>query len=264
MSTNQTFVLTKRRVKIIALLLTLLVLYIYLLSGCGVNRSAEPVAETTETEEQTVANTQTVHPVDASWFDDAVFVGDSVTLRLSYYADENPGSIGNAQFVCAGSLGYTNAQWEIDDPQAVHPVYKGQTVLAENCTELTGANKALIMLGMNDIGLYGIDATLESADQLVQKILSHTPDAKIYLQSTTPILMGKEIDQLNNENIREFNEKLKAYAEKKGYTFLDLYNQFCDTDGYLKSEYCSDPDAMGIHFSPAACALWIEYLRDNV
>lgn len=268
MPENKTFTLNKRRVTIIALLLVLLVLYIYLLAGCNsrlAQLNAQPTDATVASTEEAAPTEEVItHPVDVSWFDDAVFVGDSVTLRLSYYADENEGAIGKAQFVCAGSLGYTNAQWDIDDPVAVHPVYKGQTTLAENCTVATGATKVFIMLGMNDIGLYGVDATLESADSLITKILSHTPDAKIYLQSTTPIISGKEVGDLNNENIRAFDEKLEKYAVEKGYKYLDLYHQLCDDDGYLKNEYCSDPDAMGIHFSPAACAIWIEYLQNNV
>lgn len=257
--------MTARQKQILILLAALLVLYIYLLSGCG-RSSGEDAREVGAAVQQSEEATEApiVHPVDGSWFDDAVFVGDSVTLKLSYYADENEGALGNAQFVCAGSLGYTNAQWDIDDPLAVHPVYKGQTVLAENCTVVTGATKVFIMLGMNDIGLYGIDATVESADALIGKILSHTPDAEIYIQSTTPIIMGKEVGDLNNENIRAFDERLSAYADEHGYRYLDLYHQLCDDDGYLREEYCSDIEAMGIHFTPAACEIWIDYLKNHV
>lgn len=267
MTGSHTFILTKKRVKIIAALLALLILYIYLLAGCDSHKPDDTVAvdaTVTQTESQPPTEEPIVHPVDAAWFDDAVFVGDSVTLRLSYYADENEGAIGNAQFVCAGSLGYTNAQWAEDDPTAVHPVYRGKVTLAENCTVATGADKVFIMLGMNDIGLYGVDETLKSADSLVNKILAHTPEAKIYLQSTTPILKGKEIGELNNKNIRAFDKKLEQYAQEHGYKYLDLYNQLCDEGGYLKNEYCSDAEAMGIHFSPAACEIWIEYLKNNV
>ena len=66
--------------------------------------------ESSEKEEQSEKSEQTSEPkkeVDSSWFDDAVFVGDSVTLKLSYYADN--GSLGKAEFLCAGSLGYGEA-----------------------------------------------------------------------------------------------------------------------------------------------------------
>ena len=35
-------------------------------------------------------------------------------------------------------------------------------------------------------------------------------------------------------------------------------------DGYLPSEYCGDQEAQGIHFTDAACELWVKYLRENV
>ena len=99
-----------------------------------------------------------------SWFDDAVFVGDSVTLKLSYYCDEDPeNTLSDAKFFCAGSLGYTNALWDLDQEDAVHPYYQGQNYQSKDCDSVTGANKVFIMLGMNDIGLYGIDDTMQSA-----------------------------------------------------------------------------------------------------
>lgn len=203
-------------------------------------------------------------PVDAAWFDDAVFVGDSVTLKLSYYCDNNPDALGNAQFFCAGSLGYTSALWDIDHENAVHPYYKGEVQLAENCAVVTGASKVFVMLGMNDVGLYGVDGAMESAEALIGKIKKNSPDAVIYIQSVTPILMGKESDSLNNEKIRAFNEELKEYCDKNGYKYLDIYGLLADENGYLPAEYCGDVDAMGIHFNDVSCGMWVDYLKENV
>lgn len=218
--------------------------------------------DTTVTEEPTEEEIE--HPVSASWFDDAVFVGDSITLKLSYYCENNPDALGKAEFFCAGSLGYNSALWEIDDPNAVHPYYRGEIQLTENCAELTGAEKVFIMLGMNDIGLYGVDGAGDACKQLVDRILSHTPDVKIYLQSTTPILTGFEVGDLNNANIDKFNVWLKQFCEDNGYKYLDINSVMRDDNGYLRDDYCSDPTAMGIHFTDAACALWVDYLKNHV
>jgi len=37
-----------------------------------------------------------------------------------------------------------------------------------------------------------------------------------------------------------------------------------DEKGNLIPEYCSDPEAMGIHFSDDGCKVWVEYLKQNV
>lgn len=203
-------------------------------------------------------------PVDDSWFNDAVFVGDSVTLKLSYYCDSDPEALGDAQFFCAGSLGYGNSLWDIDDPTAVHPFYKGANHLAEECAEQTGARKVFVMLGMNDVALYGVDGAISYADELFGRILARTPDVELYVQSVTPILSGHESGDWNNETIREFNSRLESYCAAHKYKFIDMYSVMADESGYLRSEYCGDPGAQGIHFTDVACRKWIETLKQSV
>ena len=203
-------------------------------------------------------------PVDASWFDDAVIVGDSITLKLSYYCDEHPEALSKAQFFCAGSLSYNNSLWDIDDENAVHPVYDGESTLTEECALKTGANKVFILLGMNDVAVYGPDGALDAAQELTDNILTNSPDVSIYIESTTPIAHGCEVGDLNNETIREFDKLLQSFCEENGYMYLDIYSLVQDDEGYLKSEYCSDPEGQGIHFTDNACNMWADYLKENV
>lgn len=202
-------------------------------------------------------------PVEAEWFDDAVIVGDSITLKLSYYCEENKDALGNAQFLCSGSLGWANAQLDIDYEGAVHPLYKGKKVLVEDCAKVTNAEKVFIMLGMNDVGLYGVDGTIENAGTLIDKILSNSPDAEIYIESVTPIYKDKQLESWNNKIISNFNVELEKLAKEKNCKYLDVYPIFADSEGNLIEEYCSDKDAMGIHFSDKACGKWVEYLRNH-
>ena len=202
--------------------------------------------------------------VDAAWFDDAVFVGDSVTLKLSYYCEDHPEALSNTQFFCAGSLSYTNALWSLDDPDAVHPYYQGQTYLTEDCAKVTGAKKVFIMLGMNDIGLSGVDGAMENANTLIGNIKKNSPDVTFYIESVTPMIPSAEGDVLNNTKIRELDERLEQFANENGYQYLDLYHALADEDGCLPLEYCGDPDGQGIHFTDEACELWVQYLKENV
>ena len=203
---------------------------------------------------------------DFSYFDDAVFVGDSVTLKLKYYATErrsiDPGFLGKAQFLCSGSLGSANALWEVSQ-QSVHPMYKGQKNPIQDSIVQMGAKKIYIMLGVNDVALYGIDESINNMSELISKILDKVPDAKIYVQSATPIVKGKEVNKFNNGSIQIYNNKLSELCEQKGYNFIDVASVMKDEQGYLKAEYCSDPSgpsSLGIHFTPKACEVWVDYL----
>ena len=99
--------------------------------------------------------------VESSWFDDAVFIGDSVTLKLSYFVEDHD-DLGKAEFLCAGSLGYTNALWDLDHEDNVHPTLNGEKVTVDEGAKALGSKKIFIMLGMNDIGLYGVDGAVSS------------------------------------------------------------------------------------------------------
>lgn len=207
-------------------------------------------------------------PVDASWFDDAVFVGDSVTLKLSYYAEG--GDLGEAKFLCAGSLGYTNALWDIDAEDNVHPVYEGEKYTVDEGCKVINPKKIFVMLGMNDIGLYGVDEAADNMIKLTDKITANCPDAVLYIESVTPMVAGNSLGDLNNENIRAFDEKLKTICAEKGYKYLDVYSAVDDGNGNLVYEYCGDPpsddnpDAMGLHFTDEGCKVWADYLKANV
>lgn len=249
--------------KILAALLCALTVFA-VFAGCSDKSGSSSKASSESEQSEPETKPEKKEPVDAAWFDDAVFVGDSVTLKLNYYCEETPEALSNAQFFCGGSLGFTNALWDINEEGNVHPYYQGRVCLCQDCAKLTGAKKVFIMLGMNDIALYGYDDTLKSARTLVENILKESPGVAVYIQSVTPMIAEMEDEELNNAVIRGFNEKLREFCESIGYTYLDVYGQLADEDGNLKNEYCSDPDAQGKHFTDAACAIWVEYLKENV
>ena len=232
--------------------------------------TSEPARDTAENSTLETAETSEAQTsfttVDAAWFDDAAFVGDSVTLKLSYYAAAT-GCLGNAQFFASGSLGSANAMWELSNTQAVHPSYQGQTMLVEDCVAASGATKLFIMLGMNDIAVYGIDGAVENYQTLLERILAKSPGLTVYVQSMTPTtstssLLGQSI---NSDNIRAYNDKLQQLCQQQGWHYVDVASVMYDESGqYLRSDYCSDPDDMGVHFTETGCQAWVDYLYGHV
>ena len=244
----------------------LLLCIVMLFSGCKAlvdKQNAATEAPTAAAATEADYGYDLTSPKSAEWFDDAVFVGDSVTLKLSYYCASHPEALGAAEFYCAGSLGYTNALWALDDPEAVHPYYQGETHLTADCAKLTGKNNVFIMLGMNDIGLYGTQGAMDSCKSLIEQILKTTPDVHIYIQSVTPMIKSAEMETFNNTLVKEFDGMLKDYCEQNHYKYLDVFSAVADKDGNLPDEYCSDPDSMGLHFTDKACEMWANYLKEN-
>lgn len=200
--------------------------------------------------------------VTADYFNDVAFVGDSVSLKLTYYESAN-NVLGDAQFITAGSLGSANALWDLNRSDAVHPVFQGEKRYVWDSVALSGAKKVYIMLGMNDIALYGIDTSVENLTTVIGKILEKSPDVTICIQSMTPIAATSTVLKPNGLcplNIDSYNAKLLALCEEKGWYFLDVASVMKTTDGYLIPEYCSDGSGLGVHFTSAGCAAWVDYL----
>lgn len=204
--------------------------------------------------------------VGASFFDDAVFIGDSISLRLTTYCQAHPDALGKAQFLTAGALGSGNALWDENSQDAVFPLYNGKQVTLQDGVAKSGAKKVFIMLGMNDVGLYGMDGARDNMETLIGLILKESPDVKIYVQSMTPMLASHQLKSLNNTNIDAYNKLLKEMCEEKGYEFVDVASVMKDADGGLIAAYCSDggEDGMGMHFTDEGAKAWVEYLRTHV
>lgn len=99
------------------------------------------------------------------FFSGALFVGDSVTRKLELYVRNqrktNPGLLGDARFFSIASLGSGNLQKPVS-PKSAHPKLNGQKMLLEDAVTACGAKKLYIMLGMNDIAVYGIQGSVDN------------------------------------------------------------------------------------------------------
>lgn len=189
---------------------------------------------------------------DTAFFDDAVFVGDSVSLMLSYYAADT-GLLGDAQFLVRGSYSVSHA---VNNSMLM--LYQGQEMTLPEAIAATGAKKVFIMLGMNDIGAYGIGKTMDNWAIMLQRIREHAPDVKIYIQSMTPVWTGGEKGALNNRNTDRYNDRLITFAEENDCTYIDIASYMKDSTGGLALGYCSDEY---VHLSRAGADTWIKVLK---
>lgn len=201
-----------------------------------------------------------------SWFDDVVMIGDSVTLKLKNFVaqqrHDDPGYFGGGQFLSSGSLGSGNSLWEVSD-KSVHPSYQGEKLLLERSIPMTGAKKVYLMLGVNDIAVYGLEGSVENYKTLLSQIKAAAPEVEFFIQSATPICEGAEVGALTNENLKVYNQMLLEMCQELGLRFVDVASVLRDENGYLPREYCSDPDGMGIHLTDVACQLWLGYLMED-
>ena len=196
-------------------------------------------------------------PVDLSYFDSAVFLGDSLTQGLQIYDTGLP----NAHYCAYRGVG----------PNAV--------VNGTTCTRIDGVQEVplealasyapksvYILLGTNVL-TQDTDYTsfLNYYSLMLDNIRALLPDADIYGQSITPVRpevsAGAGHSGMYGARFIRVNNDLAALAVEKGCYFLDLWEVLADANGDLKAEY-AQPD--GYHLLPEGYAAWVSYLRTHV
>lgn len=88
------------------------------------------------------------------------------------------------------------------------------------------------------IGANNMSTMLDNYENILIKYQEKAPNMKVVLLSLTS--MSKEWGR-KNELAKSNNIKIKEYADKYGYAFVDLYNPLLDTSkNELKQEYTID------------------------
>lgn len=190
----------------------------------------------------------------ADFFEDAVFVGDSITYKMIYHNAKYK-SLGNATILARGGVSLTTL---VDKDSSYKLYYRGKISELEDIMTKCGGKKLFVLLGVNDVPWLGVEKTIQKLDTLVNNVLEKNPDVEIYLQSCTPIYLKREKGNLTNARLDEYNVLLKEYALEKGYHYIDIATPMKNEENALRAEYCLD---QSIHVNDAGCAVWINEIK---
>ena len=194
--------------------------------------------------------------VDLSYFSDAAFLGDSLTVGFSDYSINLGGAL-----IC----GYTGVGPDaIVNRSVVKSSVRGQEV-ALDVLAAAQPKKVYLLLGTNTLTTVGAaDRFLAYYGQLLD-LLHQTlgDDCILYVQSIPPVRpeAAAEKPGLASDTLRSVNEQLAQLAAQKGCVYLDLWETLADGEGNLK-EVLAAPD--GVHFSAGnGYGAWVTYLRNH-
>jgi len=184
-------------------------------------------------------------PVDDSYFDDAVFVGDSLTIGIEYFSGFN------SLFLCAGGLSTQTLETQ--------KLSDGKTAI-EIINEAEHLGKLYIMLGMNESIYEKPDEFIERYSSFIDAVRERFPNILVYVESITPVSRNFENSKtLKNRMINSYNEHLLKMVKEKDCYYVDLNSYFADEDGYLPEGAGGD----GVHFSPDNYRKLAEYLKNH-
>lgn len=186
---------------------------------------------------------------ETAYFNDAVFVGDSITTGIDLY-----GTLTNAGVVASTGINLETAL----TAKTVRNKAGDKVTIPEAVKELK-PKKIYLMLGTNGIDWMSVDSMITQYEKVFDTIKKDNPDAVFYIQSIPPITREKEkkSSQMSIKKIKEYNTRLLKLAESKKAYYVDVYSAIASQDGYLSSDISTD----GVHFKSEVYTTWIEYVR---
>ncbi len=184
------------------------------------------------------------------WFDDALFIGDSITGSLSTYTLLN-GGLGNAIIVHSNGLGCHHI---VRDDRKI-PIL-GSLMTIEDAVSASGCGKLFLMLAMNDIGTEPIETLQADWETVLDRILEKNPSVTVYVQSGTPVLYNA--GYFTRENMEAYNAMLQTVCQSRDCVYADVTRGMKDENGFMKKELHLDM----FHISSEGAALWVNNLHD--
>lgn len=227
--------------------------------------SAEPGSES-EAPDEGVAATDTpassvllaeTEDAGQEYIDKLTFLGDSTTYGLKYYEVLSGGK--NTTQVWTPASG-TLTLFNYATATIVFPE-DGQEISIVDAVTRKLPEYLVITLGVNGVSMMDEDWFKTDYTALVQSIQAASPDTKIICNSIYPVENDYEqIESINNTNIPQANEWIKAVAEATGCKYADSASVLKVEDGSLREDYGNGD---GIHLNADGFNAVLNYLRTH-
>lgn len=187
---------------------------------------------------------------DESFFDDALFIGDSRMVSSAYYA-----RLGKANYFT--DVGMNVFQMFSVTASDDNFDATDLTTLLQNRTY----KKIFIMLGINECG-YPMSSLLSAYQEDIDTLKSLQPDATIYLLKVYGVSrsVAESASYFSPQRLQEVNDGIAGLADGKKVHCLDASHLYCDDEGYMKEEYTSD----GVHPYAKDAALFAQWLCQQI
>lgn len=185
--------------------------------------------------------------VDQSYFDDALFIGDSRTVGLHDYSGWD-----NATYYA--SIGLT--VYDLFTKPVVEE--NGTTITIEQALTEHKFGKIYLMIGINEMGTGTIDSFMEAYQNAVAHLQELQPDAILFVEGIMYVKKEKsDTDPIfNNPNIQARNDRIAALADNKKIFYIDVNEVVTDETGNLNPEYTYDE----VHLLGRYYSIWTDFL----
>ena len=209
--------------------------------------ATEPSAIPTEPTAPTEPPKRDFRQADMSYFDDALFIGDSRSVGLRHY-----GGLKHTDFFVNTGMSVYNVEKTAvslhgkEDAVTLHPLLNSRQY-----------GKIYVMLGINELG-YNFNKTVARYETLLNTIRAEQPDATLFVCANLHVAAARsDRDKtINNKNINRFNKAISAFADQRTVFYIDVNELFDDGKGNLRKDCTSD----NTHVYARCYAEWVNWL----
>lgn len=190
--------------------------------------------------------------IDDSYFEDAVFIGDS---RMEGF--RNLSGITKGSFVTAVGMELENFYTDAQIATA-----KGNVLVMDALKNLN-YSKIYMMLGTNELGAYNMDSVKENYRKVLAdiKTCSSSADPVVYVYSVVYVeeALVTTGDYVNNTNVDAVNLEILKMCQEEGYHYINLNEVLSDGNHSLINGASQD----GVHLEPQYCQEWLKYTKTH-
>ena len=187
---------------------------------------------------------------DESFFDDALFIGDSRMVSSAYYA-----RLGKADYFT--DVGMNVFQMFSVTASDDNFDATDLTTLLQNRTY----KKIFIMLGINECG-YPMSSLLSAYQEDIDTLKRLQPDATIYLLKVYGVSrsVAESASYFSPQRLQEVNDGIAGLADGKKVHCLDASHLYCDDEGYDNRAHA----ALEIHKADIFFYLRVKFHSQNL
>lgn len=198
-----------------------------------------------------------------SYYDDALFVGDSLPRMLRNYIvplqKKDPGFFRGVRFYTAYNYQLSTAAKDRVFSQRVNLVYKGRERTLYELVTLLNPPKLFILAGLNDRSAFHPEKSMEYVRTIVTRMKETAPDTEVYFFSLPPVTAKVEKKNHLQAKWDSYNELLKATCEETGAVYIDIATDLKGEDGLMIPGISSDGE---FHLNDRGNAIWVQTLLD--
>lgn len=184
------------------------------------------------------------------YFDNAVFVGDSIMEGVRQYVAKNRGkepTLGGAQFLTS-TLGVSVAELLQGEKEGAFYRYNGKNQPLLQILPQMGCTRIFLQLGLNDMAAENpvVEKSIEQYSQLIDVLRSAVPGAEIIVITNPPKVASTWLPSytpnrnFNNQLISEYVDALIAMCDARGIPYVDAHAALQNENGALPDDHCRD------------------------